>query len=121
MGTGVHEVALAQAVWRQVEAELDRRPASRLLAAHLVVGRWSGADPESLEFALGLLRDGSPWPKAAIRIRTEPLGLVCRACGRQFEPEELNLACPGCGSADADVTRGRDVRLESLEVEEDGG
>jgi hydrogenase nickel incorporation protein HypA/HybF len=108
-------------VWRQVEAELERRPASRLLAAHLVVGRWSGTDPESLEFALGLLRDGSPWPEAAIRIRTEPLGLVCRACGRQFEPEELNLACPGCGSADADVTRGRDVRLESLEVEEDGG
>jgi hydrogenase nickel incorporation protein HypA/HybF len=113
----VHEVALANAVWRQVRAEMDRHPESRLVAVNLVAGRWSGADPESLEFALRLLVDDSAWRGAAIRIRSEPLALKCRACGRQFEPEQFDLACPACGGVDVEPIRGRDLYLESLEVE----
>ena len=125
----MHEVALAQAVWRQVAAEMEKRPQARLIAVNLLVGRWSGADPESLEFALGLLardskRKGSrtlndfmgPGP-FSFRIRTEPLALACRACGRQFEPPELDLACPSCKSGDVEAVRGKDVYLESLEIE----
>ncbi len=114
----MHEVALAEAVWRQVASEMASRPGRRLLAVGLAVGRWSGADPESLEFALRLVAAESEWPEAAVHIRSEPLILKCRACGREFEPEELNLACPGCGIFDAETLRGRDVLLESLELDE---
>ena len=114
----MHEVALAEAVWRQVATEMASRPGRRLLAIGLVVGRWSGADPESLQFALHLVARESPWPEAAIQIRSQPLVLKCRACGRQFEPEELRLACPGCGAFDAETLAGRDVLLESLELDD---
>lgn len=113
----MHEVALAQAVWRQVAAEMDRHKGRSLLTVRLTVGKWSGADPESLEFALRILISESPWPKAAIQIQTQPLGLVCRKCGRAFEPEELNLACPGCQSLDVEVAKGKDVYIKSLEIE----
>jgi hydrogenase nickel incorporation protein HypA/HybF len=113
----VHEVALAQAIWRQVAAEMQRQPGRRLVAIDLSVGAWSGADPESLEFALGLLTADSPWPKTLVRIRREPLALKCRSCARQFEPPELDLACPGCGGLDVEAVRGRELRLESLEIE----
>jgi hydrogenase nickel incorporation protein HypA/HybF len=114
----MHEVALARAVWRQVEAEMQARPGFRLLGITLVVGRWSGADPESLQFAVQLVAAESPWPAAAVQMRSEPLALKCRPCGRTFEPTELDLACPGCGTYDSETIRGREVRLESLEVEE---
>lgn len=113
----MHEVALAQAVWRQVAAEMDRHKGRSLLAVRLLVGKWSGADPESLEFALKIMAGESPWPKAAFQIRSEPLGLECRKCGRSFEPDEFNLACPGCRSPDVEVVKGKDVYLESLEIE----
>ncbi|MCX5684071.1 MAG: hydrogenase maturation nickel metallochaperone HypA [Planctomycetota bacterium] len=113
----MHEVALAQAVWRQVASEMDRHKGSSLLSVRLLVGKWSGADPESLEFALQILAAESPWPKAVFQIRSEPLGLECRKCGRKFEPEELNLACPGCKSLDVEVVKGKDVYVESLEIE----
>jgi len=113
----VHEVALAQAVWRQVADEMDRHKGHSLLSVRLLVGKWSGADPESLEFALQILASESLWPKAAFQIRSEPLGLECRKCGRHFEPEELNLACPGCQSLDVEVVKGKDVYVESLEIE----
>ena len=113
----MHEVALAQAVWRQVAAEMKRRPQARCLAVNLLVGRFSGADPESLQFVLGLLARESAWPEAAVRIRTEPIALKCRACAREFEPPELDLACPACKSVDVEVLRGKDVYLESLDIE----
>jgi len=113
----VHEVALAQAIWRQVVCEMERRAGRRLLAVDLVVGAWSGADPESLEFALGLVIADSRWPDARVRLRREPLALVCRACGREFEARDVDLVCPGCGGLDVDPVRGRELRLESLEIE----
>ncbi|MFO8013657.1 MAG: hydrogenase maturation nickel metallochaperone HypA [Phycisphaerae bacterium] len=112
----MHEISLARAIWRQVEAEMARH-AGRLLALDLVVGAFSGADPESLEFALSLLARESDRPEAQVRIRTEPLAMTCQACGREFTPEHFALVCPACGSTDAEPVRGTDVRLESLEVE----
>lgn len=96
---------------------MQRHKGRCLLAVRLVVGKWSGADPESLEFALRILASDSPWPKAAVEIRTEPLVLACRMCARRFEPEELNLACPHCQSLDVEVVKGKDVLVESLEIE----
>jgi Zn finger protein HypA/HybF involved in hydrogenase expression len=59
----------------------------------------------------------SVWPQAAVRIRREPLALRCRACGRRYEPPETDLRCPGCKAADVETLQGKDLRLESLEVE----
>lgn len=113
----MHELSLAQSVWRQVEAEMASRPGSGLLALDLVVGAFSGADPESLEFALGLVVAESAWPGARVRIRPEALALRCRACGREFEMDDVRFVCPGCGGDDVEPVRGMDLRLESLEVE----
>jgi hydrogenase nickel incorporation protein HypA/HybF len=113
----VHEVALANAVGRQVASEMQRHPGRRLVALDLVVGVWSGADPESLEFAVGLVLAESPWPQAKVRTRREPLAMACRGCGGEFEVEDLDLVCPSCGGLDLEAVRGRELRLESLEIE----
>jgi hydrogenase nickel incorporation protein HypA/HybF len=113
----VHELSLAQAIWRQVDETMRARPGSRLEAVNIVVGRMSGADPESLQFALELVAERSAWPDARFHVRIEPLGLVCRECGREFETDEFDLACPDCVSLDVDVTGGQDLRIESLEVD----
>ena len=117
----MHELSLAQAVWRQVTREMESHPRCRLAALTVVVGTFSGADPESLQFALRLVAEESAWPTAEVRIRTEPVALKCRACGRAYETETLDLACPACGGYDVEVTGGRDLRLESLEVVLDDG
>jgi len=113
----VHEVALAHAVWRQVVAEMQKLPDRRLTGVDVAVGALSGADPESLDFAIGLLVAESDWPGAAVHVRKEPVVLVCRGCGREFPMEEFRLVCPDCGGADVEPVRGTELRLESLEVE----
>jgi hydrogenase nickel incorporation protein HypA/HybF len=113
----MHELSLAQAIWREVRRQMRSYPGGRLAALHVVVGALSGADPESLDFALGLVAADSDWPEATMDVRPEPVGLECRACGRRFDAPGLDLTCPGCGGLDVEVTRGRDLRIESLEIE----
>lgn len=113
----MHEVSLAHAVWRQVTAEMEKHPGRRLMGVHVAVGALSGAAPELLEFALGLLVAESQWPQAAIDVRDEPVLLVCRGCGHEYPMDEMRLRCPACGSADIEPVRGTELRLESLEVE----
>lgn len=113
----MHEIALAHAVWRQVAAEMEKHSDRRLTQVHVVVGELSGAEPESLEFALGLLVAESEWPHAAVHVRKEPVVLVCRTCGREYPMQEMRLRCPACGGADVEPVRGTQLRLESLEVE----
>jgi len=100
---------------------MQKHSGRRLVGVNVAAGIASGVDPESLEFAVHLLVEESSWPDAMVRIRTEPLGLECRSCGHEYERGELDLACPACGSLDVEVARGRDLRLESLEIEEDDG
>jgi Zn finger protein HypA/HybF involved in hydrogenase expression len=98
-------------------AAMARQKGRRLLGLDLVAGAWSGADPESLQFALGLLVAESEWPEAEVRIRSEPLALRCRRCERRFQPPETDLRCPDCRSAEVETLQGMDLRLESIEVE----
>jgi hydrogenase nickel incorporation protein HypA/HybF len=100
---------------------MDRRPGRRLVGVSLVVGAFSGADPESLQFAMELVLADSPWPEAGVDLREEPVALACRDCGHEFEPAEFDVRCPACGSTDVDVVRGRDLRLESIQIEDDDG
>jgi hydrogenase nickel incorporation protein HypA/HybF len=96
---------------------MEKRPGRRLTKVDVVVGALSGADPESLEFALGLLAAESQWPNAEMDVRQEPVVLTCRGCGREYPMDDMCLTCPGCGGADVEPVRGTQLRLESLEVE----
>jgi hydrogenase nickel incorporation protein HypA/HybF len=116
----VHEIALAEAIWREVASEMARQD-GRLSAIRVVVGAFSGADPESLEFALRLGAADSSWPDVAIDIRREPLAVRCKGCGGEFEPEGFTFRCPACGSSDVQICRGNDLVIESLEVTDDHG
>ena len=113
----MHEVALAHAVWRQVVSEMEKLPDRRLTRVDVAVGALSGADPESLDFAIGLLVAESDWPHAAVCVRKEPVVLLCRGCGKEYPMDEMRLVCPDCGGSDVEPVRGTELRLESLEVE----
>ena len=42
----------------------------------------------------------------------------CRGCGADTPLPEFPLVCRSCGGFDVDVTRGEELRVESLELEE---
>lgn len=108
----MHELAITESV---VEAVRDHVDGRSVVAVHLRVGKLSGVVPDAMRFCFDLATAGTSLEGARLEI-DEPSGAAhCRECGRDFAIDDLILLC-ACGSADVEVTAGRDLTVASVEV-----
>jgi len=112
-------MSIVQALIEQVEAEVEKSGQSgRVVGLDLVVGRLSGVNVDSIRFAYEVLSPGSILEGSTLRINEPTAYSVCRACGVREPIEELLMYCPRCGSGDIVIADGRDLLLQSIELEQ---
>ena len=115
----VHEMSIVQALIEQVEAEVEKSGQSgRVIGLDLVIGRLSGVHVDSIRFAYEVLAPGSILEGSTLRISEPAAYSDCRACGAREAIEELTMCCPRCGSGDIVIDGGRDLLLQSIELEQ---
>lgn len=108
----MHELAITQGVVDAVTARTGEAPVATV---RLRVGRLSGVIPDAVRFCFDLVTEATPLAGARLEIE-EPDGHArCRSCGDEFALPDLILLCP-CGSADVEVTAGRELAVASVEV-----
>lgn len=108
----MHELAITQSL---VDAVTDQLGVAKVAAVHVRVGKLSGVVPDAMRFCFDMVTDGTPLHGARLDI-DEPAGRArCRRCGDDFALSDLVLLCP-CGSADVEVTSGRELSVTSVEV-----
>ena len=115
----MHELSIVEALIDQVGRELkhaDQRGA--VLGLELSIGRLSGVNCESVRFAFGLLAPGTAVEKAEIVIYESKAVCHCHACDARVEIDDLVVQCPQCTGSDIAIEGGRDLMLQSIEVEE---
>lgn len=116
----MHEVAIVQALIEQVDQEVRRAgQAGRVVALELVIGRLSGVNPDSIRFAFQLLAPETLVQDASLRIDEPQAACHCAACGAQTPIDEIVMACPICGSGQLTIEGGRDLLLQSIELEDE--
>lgn len=115
----MHELSIVESLIDQVEHELDRveRP-GRVLRLELSIGRLSGVCPESIRFAFGLIAQGTPVEGAEVVIEEPKAVCRCLACDARTEIDDLVIQCPVCGSGEIAIEGGRELVLQTIEVEE---
>ena len=115
----MHELSIIEALIDQVGRELDRAgQQGRVLRLELSIGRLSGVNCESVRFAFGLLAPGTPVEDAEIVIQEPKAVCNCHACNARTEIDDLVVQCPRCASSDVTIEGGRELVLQSIEVEE---
>lgn len=108
----MHELAITQGV---VDAVTERTGSARVATVSLRVGRLSGVVPDAMRFCFDLVTAGTPLEGAELQI-VQPEGRArCRVCGTEFVVADLILLC-GCGSADVELTAGRELAVASVEL-----
>jgi hydrogenase nickel incorporation protein HypA/HybF len=108
----MHELAITQSV---VDAVLERTGDRRVTTVRVKVGRLSGVVPDAMRFCFDLVTAGTTLEGARLEIEQPPGRALCRTCGGEIELTDLVLLCP-CGSADVEVTNGRQLLVSSVEV-----
>jgi hydrogenase nickel incorporation protein HypA/HybF len=112
----MHEVGLLQNMLDVIREFAARHRARAVHRVTLRVGGLSGVVPEALEFAFTVVTRGTIAEGARLVIERVPVVCRCPDCGCEFEPPDVIYACPGCGQISADVLRGKELELASLEV-----
>lgn len=91
--------------------------ANRILRINLVVGEYSGVVDESVEFYFRFLSKDTIAAGASINFKHTKAQLRCRKCDIIFSAEGTEFRCPNCKEQQIEITGGRELYLESLEVE----
>ena len=115
----MHELSIVEALIDQVGRELDRADQlGRVLRLELSIGRLSGVCGESVRFAFGLLAPGTRVEDAEIVIQEPRARYHCHACNAREEIDDLVVQCPQCGSGHITIEGGRELVLQSIDVED---
>lgn len=114
----MHELSIVQTLIEQVEEEVERSGHDgRVVSLDLVIGRFSGVCVDSIRFAFEMLAPDTSLDGAKICV-TEPKAVCrCLSCSASTEFDELAPACPECGSDEIVIEGGRELVLQSIELE----
>jgi len=114
----VHEVSIAQRIVEVIRDTADRNGGGRVASAVLRVGELSCVDPETLAFAFDASCRGDPTlDGCSLRIERVPARLRCRACAWEGGGDPF-AGCPACGARGFDVLDGRELRLQTIDLEQ---
>lgn len=115
----MHELSIVESVVDAVTETAGKYPGATVKSVKLRVGVLSAVVKESLEFCWELATVGTPLAGAALVVNTVPIVVHCAACRRDSGIEGVqSLRCPNCGELAADLRQGRELEIESIEIEE---
>jgi hydrogenase nickel incorporation protein HypA/HybF len=115
----MHELSIAGSIVDTVTESTAAYPGARVKEVRLRVGALASIVEDSLQFCWGLATEDSPLAGSALVINLLPVVVHCGACGRDSELEGVqSFRCAHCGEIAADLLQGRELEIESIELED---
>jgi hydrogenase nickel incorporation protein HypA/HybF len=116
----MHEMGIALQILSIVQQSMPTDEPLRVKSIHLRVGKLTAIVPGSLKFCMEVVTKDSPAEGAALEFTEVPVRVVCGECFEESEINEPPFACAKCGSGKVEIIAGREMVVESIEVEDIG-
>lgn len=113
----MHELSLVASVFDILEEKAREHGASRVTKIVLKVGVMSGVVPDLLESAFDSYKKGTLAEEARLEIVRVPVKLRCPDCGGETAREDTDFSCAACGSRRVGIVAGREIVVETIELE----
>lgn len=115
----MHELSIVQGVVSAVTEALQHTPVKRVLRVRLKVGALSGVVEGALLFSYDLAAAGTLLEGSTLEVVPLPVVIHCAVCDVDVElPGVQSFRCPRCQTPGADIRQGRELEVDSVEVEE---
>jgi len=111
----MHELAITQSMLNLVLERAGK--AKKVGKINLVIGAMTGVVSECVQFYFDFLSRETIAEGAALAIKTVSTQARCRGCDKLFELTEFDWTCPNCHSNNIEIVAGKELFVESIEVE----
>ncbi|MGV8123310.1 MAG: hydrogenase maturation nickel metallochaperone HypA [Candidatus Xenobiia bacterium LiM19] len=119
----MHEMSVLLNIFETVEETLRKQFENtaevKVEKITLQAGKLSMVVPEALQFAFTVAREGTIFQKALLDIKEIPLVATCNECGEKITMDRPVFTCTKCDSFDLHIISGRELFIESVEIEEE--
>lgn len=113
----MHEMSIVAGVIDAVVPSAEQAGAERVLAISLRIGDMTEVVDEALEFAFEALTEGTICEGAELQVTKVHPRSLCFECGNEFDHDRFHRSCPECGSFETRLVRGKELEIESIEVD----
>ena len=115
----MHELSIVSSIVDTVTESLAAYPGARVLEVRLRVGALASVVVESLEFCWGIAAEGTPMEGSNLVVNVLPVVMHCVPCRADVELEGVqSFRCPKCGEPCSDLRQGRELEIDSIEIED---
>ena len=114
----MHELGIMTGVLDAAEKAARAAGATKLLKVSLSIGEMTEAIEDALVFAWEALTDDDPYAKdAELSVNMIRPKSRCLDCGAVFEHDRFHMFCPECDSFALELLAGRELQIDSIEVD----
>lgn len=113
----MHELGIMTGVMDSVQQAAEDAGADKVLKVTLSVGVMTEAIEDALEFAFEALSEGTICEGAELVINMVEPRSVCLDCGNEFDHDRFHMTCPKCDSFATQLIAGRELKIDSIEVD----
>jgi hydrogenase nickel incorporation protein HypA/HybF len=115
----VHELSIVSSIVDSVTESLAAYPGARVKEVRLRVGVLASVVEDSLQFCYGIATEDTPLAGSALIVKNLPIVAFCSKCNAEVElPGVHSFRCPRCDEPVSGLRQGRELEIESIEIEE---
>ena len=113
----MHEADITQGILDIVFKAAEDAGAKKINEVNLTIGSLSQVVPDSIEFYFEIMTKDTIADGVRLSIDMIPALAKCRACGNEFGAEDMILTCPECGDYFSELITGRELAVESIDID----
>ena len=114
----MHELSIATSIVEIAGEHALQEGGGRVTSVTLRIGRLSCVHEDALRSSFELVTEGTPLAGASLLMIEVPVRIWCPTCQTEVElPGIQRFACPACGHLSGDVRAGRELDIESIQIE----
>ena len=113
----MHEMSIVAGVLDAAQASAVDAGAERVTKITLRIGDMTEVIDEALEFAFEALTENTIFEGAELAVEKVHPRSICLECFNEFDHDRFHRTCPECGSYETQLLAGRELEIESIEVD----
>lgn len=115
----MHELSMVSSIVESVTEATAAYPGATVKEVRLRLGALSDVVEDSLRFCWELTVEDTALAGARLVVSKIPVVVYCSHCDRDVELETVqSFRCPVCGELAADLRQGKELEIESIEIDD---